>query len=285
MQPISSPECARIAQDLQIRKVQVENIVQLLDEGNTVPFIARYRKERTAGLREDVVRQVQTRVNFVRSLHDRKQTIHKSIEHQGKLTDELRQAIQSADTTRRLDDLYLPFKPKKRGPATQARDRGLEPLAVALWHSDPAVGNLEELLPALVNPEKDLKTVDDVRNGVGQILAELMSESAEIRAPVRAALWELGKVASTKNEKLSEHQGLEYKDYFQFTEPARQIPAHRILALNRGEKEGAENAPGLSQGEYPGHRSQRTSRTPAKKSRTGAARFACTGSSSRSGVE
>lgn len=238
MHPISSPECARIAQDLQIRKVQVESIVQLLDEGNTVPFIARYRRERTAGLKEDLVRQVQSRVNFLRSLHDRKNTILKSIEHHGKLTDELRQAILSADTTRRLDDLYLPFKPKKRGPATQARDRGLEPLALAIWHSDPAVGNLDELLPALVNPEKELKSVDDVRTGVGQILAELMAESAEIRAPVRAALWELGKVAAAKNDKLGEHQGLEYKDYFQFTESARQIPAHRILALNRGEKEG-----------------------------------------------
>src|SRR5262245_39846801 len=239
MHQISSPECARIAQDLQIRKVQVESIVQLLDEGNTVPFIARFRKERTAGLKEDLVRQVQARVNFLRSLHDRKQTILKSIEHQGKLTDELRHAILSADTTRRLDDLYLPFKPKKRGPAAQARDRGLEPLALALWHSDPAVGNLEELLPALVHPEKELKTVDDVRAGVGQIVAELMAESAEIRAPVRAALWELGKVAAAKSDKLSEHQGLEYKDYFQFTEPARQIPAHRILALNRREKHGA----------------------------------------------
>lgn len=238
MHSITSPECARIAQDLQIRKVQVEHIVQLLDEGNTVPFIARYRRERTAGLTEDAVRQVQARVNFLRSLHDRKQTILKSIEHQGKLTDELRQAIQGADTTRRLDDLYLPFKPKKRGPATQARERGLEPAALALWHSDPAVGNLEELLPALVHPEKELKTVDDVRAGIGQILAELMAESADIRAPVRAALWELGKVASAKNDKLSDYQGLEYKDYFQFTEPARQIPAHRILALNRGEKEG-----------------------------------------------
>src|SRR5262245_50296283 len=238
MHQISSPECARIAQDLQIRKVQVESIVQLLDEGNTVPFIARYRRERTNGLKEEVVRQVQVRVNFLRSLHDRKQTILKSIEHHGKLTDELRQAIQSADTSRRLDDLYLPFKPKKRGPAAQARDRGLEPAALAIWHSDPAVGNLEELLPSLVNPEKELKTVDDVRGGVAQVLAELVAESAEVRAPLRAALWELGKVASAKNDKLSEHQGLEYKDYFQFTEPARQIPAHRILALNRGEKEG-----------------------------------------------
>src|SRR6266496_5724261 len=109
MHPISSPECSRIAQDLQIRKLQVESVVQLLDEGNTVPFITRYRKERTGGLNEEVIRQVQSRVNFLRHLADRKQTILKSIEGQGKLTDDLRQAILRADTTKRLEDLYLPY--------------------------------------------------------------------------------------------------------------------------------------------------------------------------------
>jgi uncharacterized protein len=239
MHLISSPECARIAQDLQIRKVQVESIVQLLDEGNTIPFIARYRRERTAGLPEEVIRQVSARVNFLRTLHDRKQTILKSIEHHGKLTDELRQAVLGADTMRRLDDLYLPFKPKKRGPGAIARGRGLEAPALAIWHSDPAVGNLDELLAALVNPEKELKTIDELRAGIGHILAEWIAESSELRAPLRAALWELGKISAVKNEKIPNGQGLEYKDYFQFSESARQIPPHRILALNRGEKEGA----------------------------------------------
>ncbi len=239
MQPISSPECSRIAQDLQIRKVQVESIVQLLDEGNTIPFIARYRRERTGGLPEELIRQVHVRVNFLRSLHDRKQTILKSIEHHGKLTEELRQAVLSADTMRRLDDLYLPFKPKKRGPGAIARSRGLEAPALAIWHSDAAVGNLEELLAALVNPEKELKTIDDVRAGIGHVVAEMIAESAEVRAPLRAALWELGRIAAAKNEKVPDGQALEYKDYFEFSESARQIPPHRILALNRGEKEGA----------------------------------------------
>src|SRR4051794_20788212 len=139
MQPITPQDCSRIAQDLQIRKVQVEAVVQLLDEGNTVPFITRYRKERTGGLNEDAIRQIQTRIHFLRQLADRKQTILKSIEHQGKLTDELRHAILSADTTRSLEDLYLPYKPKKRTLATAAREKGLEPLALAIWHSDPVV--------------------------------------------------------------------------------------------------------------------------------------------------
>ena len=239
MLPITPQECSRIAQDLQIRKVQVESVVQLLDEGNTVPFITRYRKERTGGLHEELIRQIQTRVAFLRSLHDRKQTILKTIANQGKLTDELRQAIGAADTTKRLEDLYLPYKPKKRSLASTARERGLEPLAHAIWYSDPAAANLDELLPALVNPEKELKSVDDVKTGVGHILAEMMAESAEVRAPVRAVLWETGNIQSTKNEKLPEGQGNEFKNYFQFKESVRQIPPHRILALNRGEKEHA----------------------------------------------
>src|ERR1700730_10792503 len=157
MHDITSLDCSRIAQDLQIRKVQVEAVVGLLDEANTVPFITRYRKERTGGLNEDVIRQIQTRIQFLRQLADRKQTILKSIEGQGKLSDDLKQAILTADTVKRLEDLYIPYKPKKRSQATKAREQGLEPLAWAIWYSDPAVTNLDEMLPALVNLEKELK--------------------------------------------------------------------------------------------------------------------------------
>src|SRR6059036_2376930 len=122
MHSISPQECARIAQDLQIRKVQVESVVQLLDEGNTVPFITRYRKERTGGLDEELIRIIQGRVQLLRQLAERKQTILKSIEGQGKLTDELRAAIVAAETPKRLEDLYLPYKPKKKTPASEARE-------------------------------------------------------------------------------------------------------------------------------------------------------------------
>src|SRR5947209_17072568 len=136
---IAPLDLSRIAQDLQLRKAQVENVVQLLDEGNTVPFITRYRKERTGGLNEEIIRQVQARVEHLRQLAERKQTILKSIEGQGKLTDELRAAILGADTSKHLEDLYLPYKPKKRTLASVARERGLEPLAQAIWTKDPAV--------------------------------------------------------------------------------------------------------------------------------------------------
>ncbi len=239
MHDITSLNCSRIAQDLQIRKVQVEAVVGLLDEGNTVPFITRYRKERTGGLNEDLIRQVQTRIGFLRHLAERKQTILKSIEGQGKLTEELSQAILKADTTKRLEDLYIPFKPKKRSQASKAREQGLGPLAWAIWYSDPAVTNLEEMLQALVNPEKELKVPEDVRTGVQNILAEMMAETAVIRAGVRTVLWETGRICSAKSDKMPDGMEKDYKDYFEFSESARQIPPHRILALNRGEKEHA----------------------------------------------
>jgi uncharacterized protein len=237
-----SLDLSRIAQDLQIRRVQVESVVQLLDEANTVPFITRYRKERTGGLDEELIRQIQVRVQHLRQLADRKQTILKSIEAQGKLTDDLRNAILSAETSKRLEDLYLPYKPKKRTLATIARERGLEPLAEAIWNRDPAVANLSEVLTGMVDPERELPTVEDVLTGVQHILAEKIAETAEVRAPLRSILWKSGKLCAAKPETLTEGQGLDYKDYFQFSESVRHIPPHRILAINRGEKESSLKA-------------------------------------------
>jgi uncharacterized protein len=234
-----SLDLSRIAQDLQIRKVQVESVVQLLDEGNTIPFITRYRKERTGGLNEEVLRLIQERVAQLRQLADRKQTILRSIEGQGRLTPELRAAILAADNPKRLEDLYLPYKPKKRTLATAAREKGLEPLALAIWGADPVANNLGEVLPHLVNPERELNTPEDVLLGVQHILAEVVAESADVRAVVRAVMWDTGRLCTTKSDKLAEGQGLDYKDYFAFTEPVRHIPPHRILAINRGEKENA----------------------------------------------
>jgi uncharacterized protein len=232
-------DLSRIAQDLQIRKIQVECVVQLLDEGNTIPFITRYRKESTGGLDEVALRIIQERVGLLRLLAERKQTVLKSIENQGKLSDELRAAIIAAENPKRLEDLYLPYKPKKRTLATTAREKGLEPLATAIWNSDPTVANLAELLPTLVNPEKELHTPDDVLTGARHILAELIAESADVRGVIRAVLWDTGLLITSKSEKLAEGQGQEYKDYFQFKEPIRHIPPHRVLAINRGEKENA----------------------------------------------
>jgi protein Tex len=233
----SALDLSRIAQDLQIRKIQVESVVQLLDEGNTIPFITRYRKERTGGLNEEVLRQIRDRVGRLREMGERKQTILRSIEGQGKLTEELRTAIVAAANSKELEDLYLPFKPKKSTLASKARDRGLEPFALAVWTRDPAVGNLGEMAQSLVNPEKELNTADDVLLGAQHIIAEIMAETAAVRGVVRVVLWDTASVTTAKHERVAEGQGAEYKDYFQFREAARTIPPHRILAINRGEKE------------------------------------------------
>ncbi len=306
----STLDLSRIAQDLQLRKVQVEAAVQLLDEGNTPPFIARYRKDRSGGLDEDRLRIIRDRVADLRHLADRKQTILKTIEAQGKLTDERRNAILAAETTKRVEDLYLPFKPKKRSAVTEAREKGLEELARAILERDPAVANLSEVLAGMVNPEKGLNSPDEVLAGAKLIVTEMIAESADVRAPVRFTLWESGRVTARKAEpkpeppppaeppppppeppaveaattpvavdppqepavevapssteaatpveapaapvptapparppkpkrehRIDEKKSEEYRDYFDFTEGLRAIPPHRILAVNRGEKE------------------------------------------------
>ena len=229
-------DLSRIAQDLQIRKAQVEAVVQLLDEENTVPFITRYRKERTGGLNEDFIRRIQDRVANLRALADRKRTILKSIAFQGKLTDALTQAILAAESPKRLEDLYLPYKPKKKSLATEAREKGLGPLAEAIFYRDPAVSNLDEVLPGLVDPDKWLLNADDVLNGVKHILADMAADSADVRGPLRAYTWDTGLIVAVKAESLPEGKGREYEPYFNFKEPVKEIPPHRVLAINRGEK-------------------------------------------------
>lgn len=232
-------DLSRIAQDLQIRKMQVEAVVQLLDEENTVAFITRYRKERTGGLNEEIIRRIQERIAHLRELSSRKQTILKSIAGQGRLSDELTQAILAAESPKRLEDLYLPFKPKKKSLATEAREKGLGPLAEAIWKGDPAVTKLEEVLPGLVDPDKWLLNVEEVMIGVKHILADMVSDAADVRGPLRAYTWDTGLIVAVKIETLGEGKGKEYEPYFNFKEPVKEIPPHRVLAINRGEKANA----------------------------------------------
>ena len=231
-------DLGRIAQDLQIRRVQVESVVQLLDEGNTVPFITRYRKERTGNLNEVAIREIQNRVKRLRDLAERKETILKAIEAQGKLSDELRDAIKGADNPKRLEDLYLPYKPKKRTKASDAREKGLEPLALRIWNRDETLADLHASATEFLSAEKGLETVEQVLEGVGHILSESINELAIVRDSVRRAVWKAGKIVTTKGENLPEGQGLEYRDYFNYSEPVGHIPPHRILAINRADKEG-----------------------------------------------
>src|SRR3954468_24289879 len=230
-------DLGRIAQDLQIRRVQVESVVQLLDEGNTVPFITRYRKERTGNLNEVVIHEIQLRVQRLRELAERKETILKAIEAQGKLHPDLAAAIRAAENPKRLEDLYLPFKPKKRTKASDARDKGLEPLALRVWNRDETLTDLAAAAQEFLNPEKEPDAVEKVLEGVGHILAEMVSELAPVRDAVRRVVWKTGKIVTTKAE-IPDGEGLEYRDYFEYSEPIAHIPPHRVLAINRGDKEG-----------------------------------------------
>ena len=230
-------DLGRIAQDLQIRRVQVESVVQLLDEGNTVPFITRYRKERTGNLNEVAIREVQLRVGYLRELAERKETILKTVEAQGKLTDELRNDIRAAETSTRLEDLYLPYKPKKKTKASDARDKGLQPLAERIWGRDESLTDLNAAAGEFLNPEKDLDSPEKVLEGVGHILAEAISELAVVREAIRRVIRKTGKIVTIKGD-VPDGQGLEFRDYFAYSEPVDHIPPHRVLAINRGDKEG-----------------------------------------------
>ncbi len=232
-----SQDLSRIAQDLQIRKAQVEAVIQLLDDANTVPFITRYRKERTGGLDEVQIRRIQDRVAFLRDIANKKQTILRSIANQGKLNDDLVQAILAAEHMKRLDDLYLPYKVKKRTLASDAREKGLEPLALAIWTRDPVAEPLDEVLKGVVDPWKQLHDVNDVLTGVKHIIAEVIAEMADVRGPLRAFMWDTAELVSNKADNVPEGKGLEYRDYYKFKEPIRIIPPHRVLAVNRGERE------------------------------------------------
>ena len=228
-------DLAPIARDLSIQLSQVETTLALLDGGNTVPFITRYRKDQTGGLDEVQVRAVQDAATRMRMLLERKQTILRSIESQGKLTPQLEAAINTAQTTKRLDDLYLPFKPKKQTLATLARDRGLEPLAEEILAGAKSGAELDSRAAEFVSVDKQVAMAADALLGAGHILAEQYSENANLRAQLRKLLKKQGKLVSRKGE-LDDKQSKPYADYFEYQEELHRAPPHRILAINRGER-------------------------------------------------
>ena len=224
-----------VAQALQLSLRHVESVVELLDAGNTVPFITRYRKDQTGGLDEEQIRGIESRLTKMRLLAERKQTILRSIDSQGKLTPELAAEIESAASTKRLEDLYLPYKPKKQTLATVARERGLEPLAEEVFSAAASCADLDARAADFVNPDKGVTSAADALLGVGHILAEQISERADLRQRLRQVLKRTGKLVSTRgegDEKLA--QG--FRDYFEFSDVLDRVPEHRVLAINRGEK-------------------------------------------------
>ncbi|WP_350327364.1 Tex family protein [Pectobacterium aroidearum] len=224
-----------IASELQARTEQVDAAVRLLDEGNTVPFIARYRKEVTGGLDDTQLRQLETRLGYLRELEDRRQTILKSIDEQGKLTPQLATAINGTLSKTELEDLYLPYKPKRRTRGQIAIEAGLEPLADGLWQ-DPSQ-DPELTAQAYVDAEKGVADVKAALDGARYILMERFAEDATLLAKVRNYLWKNAHLVSRVVEG-KEEEGAKFRDYFDHHEPITQVPSHRALAMFRGRNEG-----------------------------------------------
>ena len=224
-----------IAQELQVRDSQILAAIQLLDDGNTIPFIARYRKEATGGLDDTQLRHFETRLIYLRELEDRRQTILKSIEEQGKLTDELRDKIQATQSKTELEDLYLPFKPKRRTKGQIAIEAGLEPLADLLWNEPKTVPETTAL--DYVNAEKGVADVKTALDGARYILMERFAEDAGLLAKVRDYLSKNALIVSKVIEG-KEAEGAKFQDYFEHQELLKNVPSHRALAMFRGRNEG-----------------------------------------------
>ena len=224
---------AKLAEELQIKKGQAEAAVKLIDEGNTIPFIARYRKEVTGALSDEILRNLFDRLTYLRNLEDKKQTVLASIEEQGKLTEELKAQILAAETQVAVDDLYRPYRPKRRTRAIIAKEKGLEPLAniISLQMLKTSV---EEEAAKYINEEKEVLTVEDAINGAKDIIAEAVSDDADYRTKIRNLTMKNGRLLSTAKDKEAESV---YEMYYEFDEALSKVAGHRTLAINRGENE------------------------------------------------
>ncbi len=227
---------SHIAQTLQLPLPGVLAVIGLLDEGSTVPFIARYRKEATGNLDEVQIRDIEEKAAYFRELIDRRETVLASIAEQGKLTDVLKARILATLDRSELEDLYLPYRPKRRTKATIARERGLEPLADYLWQQTAGAQSLLDLAQSLVDPQKEVATADEALEGARHIVAERISEDAAVRKAARHLLFEEGIIVSRKTMDAHDEQE-KFKMYYEFQEPVKAIPSHRMLAIRRGEAE------------------------------------------------
>ena len=223
-----------IADDMRLRAAQVQDTIELLDEENTVPFIARYRKEVTGKLDEEQIRSIQTFINYLRNLEDRKQTVLKPIDEQDKLTEELRRRICQSLKLREVEDLYLPYRPKRKTRGTVAKAKGLEPLAQKIWDQEITEGTPEDHAKPFINAEKEVTTAGEALQGAQDIVAEMISDHADIRQLARDFTYHRGKLSSTaKNSKIRS----DFEMYYEYDEMIKQLRPHRTLAMNRGEKE------------------------------------------------
>ncbi len=225
-----------LSRELGIRPEQSRAVIELIDEGNTIPFIARYRKEKTGAMNDEQLRNFDERLRYLRNLEERKETVIASIEEQGKMTAALREEIEAAETMVKLEDLYRPYKPKRRTRAMIAREKGLAPLAEYLLKRNTQQSVPEEAAK-YVNPEKEVMDAESAIAGAEDILAEQISDDADYRSWIRRKTWNEALLVSQAKDKKQAEQSTVYENFYDYTEPLRKIPGHRILAINRGEKE------------------------------------------------
>ena len=235
MASVIAIDYGRLTRELGIDQDKIARTVALLDDGNTVPFITRYRRDQTGGLDEEQIGRIRESVTKLRLLDERKQTILRSIESQHALTDELRELIARADSVKRLEDLYLPYRPKKQTLATKAHEQGLAPLAQEILTQDKAAADLDKRAADFINTDKGIPDAATALLGAGHILAEQFSEDPELRQKVRKLYRKTGKLASVKLEE-NPKKNQQFHDYLDFREPLSRIPPHRVLAINRGER-------------------------------------------------
>lgn len=221
-----------LSKELNISLKQVESVIEMLDEGNTVPFIARYRKERTGNLTDEVLRNFFERLTYLRNLQSRKEDVIRLIDEQGKLTEELKGKIEKANSLTEVEDLYRPYKAKKRTRATIAAEKRLKPLGELILAGD-FKGNIEEKAKEFINEEKEVKSAQDALNGAMDVISEIISDNAEYRKFIRELVLREGNIET----KGGSEEPTPYEMYYEYSEAVKNIPAHRILAINRGEKE------------------------------------------------
>ena len=226
---------AKLTEEFGVKKVQIEQAVKLIDEGNTVPFIARYRKDVTGGLNDEQLRSIDERLRYLRGLEERKQEVLRSIEEQGKLTDELKAEIEKAEILQRVEDLYKPFKQKKTTRAGKAKAKGLEPLALIIYMQQTRSGDVLKVAEPFVDPEKEVETAEDSIQGACDIIAEMIADNADLISEVRDRYYKHGLI---ETEAVDSEEKTVYDMYYGKHEAICKIPNHRVLAVNRGEKEG-----------------------------------------------
>lgn len=225
----------KLTEEFGVKKVQIEQAVKLIDEGNTVPFIARYRKDVTGGLNDEQLRAIDERLRYLRGLEERKQEVLRSIEEQGKLTDELKAEIEKAEILQRVEDLYKPFKQKKTTRAGKAKAKGLEPLALIIYMQQNKSGDVLKVAEPFVDPEKEVETAEEAIQGACDIIAEMIADNADLISEVRDRYYKHGLI---ETEAVDADEKTVYDMYYGKHEAICKIPNHRVLAVNRGEKEG-----------------------------------------------